>query len=434
MTFQFPSLYMTKYDYFKEFPDCTYEEDVYFDFGVAINSTEARQKFPPVGPKGRKMFRNPKIKVVPISWIDDHFISALRVEELKSFLEENPNVKQAKEVFSKRVCFVKYWPDQDHHGVPVGKDIDIFISSSPHKVPMRVPYIEPGYPEYPSKYINVDDSHRGIIENGTVKVENWELVPCIVKDYNAKALDPNKALQRWQKRNKLEEESHHGSSLRKQLRESYRKISHKKKEALADTTFVTLDLGCGPLANTWIIVVKEKLVPPENMHTLDIDVPSLLAGSCLYGSKLAKCGFDWTTQVKQGSAYTMPYPDEMFDFIMLFNSFENIINAYDRCTLGKAYREYPNSTPKSSHRYEAGKKLFKELTRILKNSGKIYLSTFASDSEIHSHCWHFSAKELSSFVEGSGLVMGIPSYYTWPHSDGRKDKMLSAVFTKENPV
>ena len=183
------------------------------------------------------------------------------------------------------------------------------------------------------------------------------------------------------------------------------------------------------MANTWIVAVAERLSPGWSMHVLDIDNRALLAGASVYGEDLASVGFDWEERAKQGSAYETPYDDGMFDFIMAINSIENIVNSV---WTGAEVEEHRDDHLTEDHRRkEAGRRFFRELDRILKPRGRLYLSTWAGGKKSHTYPYCFTKAELVSFAKGTRLrIVAISKPWTWKHDDGTNSKMLSAVFEK----
>ena len=136
-----------------------------------------------------------------------------------------------------------------------------FVSDSPNHIPVNAPF---------------GGGKASLKETGVLSIEDYFLVPCKVKKYNAKALNPAKALERWDRRNMLECKSCPSASLRAQLDwiDDQFALANESREFI---NFAALDLGGGPLANTWILVVAEGKLRGGSMRVLDIDHRALLA-------------------------------------------------------------------------------------------------------------------------------------------------------------
>lgn len=401
-------------------------------FGVAQNPLEARLNFPPRDEQDVSFTYGCYVK--PITIVDRHFVAVVPQNRIQKILSDTNIDKERLD--AKKLFFTIYENAPDRHGFFTAREIDFFVSDSHTHFPQRFPYVDqkPIDDITLQLFIRAGKLHEDyeLIESNEVNVDGYVIIPCKLREYNISSLNPFKALERWNKRRAVEQEAHKPGALGYEylcfdnLEKELNFLSRRKSNEDSKThkEFKVLDLGCGTLSNGWVAVVEKGLVPPQSMYGLEIDEDTLFAGRCVYGEDLARYGFDWSQQVRRGDALDMPYENETFDFIMAVNSLENIVN-----TEKGILREDRNQN---------GRKLFKEMSRVLKKDGQLYLSTF--DFEYHKDMFAFSSDELVYSMEGAGFYF-VPwlhlKHIDYPHTDsegkstGETKHMLSFCIYKD---
>lgn len=355
-------------------------QKLHLKFGVAKTFYEARVSFAPIV-NGKQMIHECEVEQIhvvnehrDINKLDRYFIAIVPKDDVQE-IEEDIKSNDIKLYYAIVDEILHYDPPIDWT-----EYLKIFVSDQ-NGLKTRL---------------------RSLCNGNTSKIITWgqvvdekkeySIIPYKIQEYNLPALIPYKALERWNKRKAMEEMKKGKAYESLDMAFKYKPNSLHKQFSFDN--FCVLDVGCGPLANIWILTEEKGYVPMGNIYGIDIDEHALLAGKSVYGKELAKYKFDWNKQIHCCSAFKMPFFEEQFDFIFSISALENIVNSKKDIKVEKRDR---NLTRKQ--RNDRAKEFIRYLGTLLKPNGSLYLSTFKKDIRLFlkEDMYSFTRKEIKSF-------------------------------------